>query len=273
MSLLILSLLRKSKQVKASKSKLPGLVDSNSSEIQQVKRNRLWLLTYISLFTSLLAFFILIISLVELESSTPKRSYQKLVKKLNQEVVFQLDKQAINWLNVERSLTKGVRLSLPPDLIANATLFESARAKINPRYLPYLQSIADLLLSLDLTHFNERHAKLINGIEIDGAKVQFLIRIEGHTDSLPMAPTARFKNNVELSTYRAYAMMEWLRIHTGLPKSTFSISGYGSFHPLTPDATEPQNRRIEIYLLPLIKDASEFELPEVGSQNLMDEFK
>ncbi|WP_081696338.1 OmpA family protein [Thiomicrorhabdus sp. Kp2] len=254
MSLLLISLFNKSK---SSKTKLPGLVGFDNPETQQIKRNRLWLLTYISLFTSLLAFFILIISLVELEGSTPKRNYQKLVKKLNQEVVFQLNKQGVSWLNIEHSLTKGVRLSLPSDLIANSSLFESARAKINPRYLPYLQSISDLLLSLDLGHFTERHAKLIRGIETNGAKVHFLIRIEGHTDSFSLAPTARFRNNVELSTYRAYAMMEWLRIHTGLPKSSFAISGYGSFHPITQDPTEPQNRRIEIYLLPLIKDAAE----------------
>ncbi|MDX1352787.1 MAG: OmpA family protein [Thiomicrorhabdus sp.] len=265
MSLLLLSMLKKTT---GSQSKLAGLVDLNDVETQQIKRNRLWLLTYISLFTSLLAFFILIISLVEIEGSTSKRSYQKLMKKLDQEVVYQLDRQGVTWLNVERSITKGVRLSLPYDLVLNDTLFESARAKINPNYLSYLQSIADLILALDLEHFKERHAKLIRGIESTGDKVQLLIRVEGHTDSLPLAPTARFANNVELSTFRAYAMMEWLRIHTGLPKSMFAISGYGSFHPLTSDASQPQNRRIEIYLLPLITESSELdstaEQPAIG---------
>lgn len=259
MSLLLLSHLLKNKQ-----KKLPGLVDTpadNSvNELKQIKRNRLWLLTYISLFTSLLAFFILIISLVELEGSTPKRNYQKLVNQLHKEVVFLKDKQALSWLQVENTLTKGVRLTLAPDLVSNSSLFASARAQINPRYLPYLQSIANLISDLKVNDFTRRYAKLIKGIESDSTKVAFIIRIEGHTDSNPMSANALFKNNVELSTYRAYAMMEWLRIHTSLPRSAFAISGYGSFHPLTANPQDGENRRIEIYLIPFIK-----ELPSLDS--------
>jgi len=207
-----------------------------------------------------ISFFILIISLVELEGSTPKRNYQKLVNQLHKEVVFLKDKQAISWLQVENTLTKGVRLTLTPNLVSNTSLFASARAQINPRYLPYLQSIATLISELNVKDFTKRHAKLIQGIEADSAKVSFMIRIEGHTDSNPMAANALFKNNVELSTYRAYAMMEWLRIHTGLPRRTFAISGYGSFHPLTPNPQDAENRRIEIYLIPYIK-----ELPSLNA--------
>ena len=248
MSLLLLSLLQKN-----TKNNIPGLVDSNSNEVQQVKRNRLWLLTYISLFTSLLAFFILMITLVELEGSTPKRNYQKLVGNIYKEVSYQSTLQGLDWLQIENTLTKGVRLSIPSDLVANSSLFSSARAQINPRYLPYLQSIVDVLTVLNFQDFNTRYAKLINGIESAGYKVDFMIRIEGHTDSLAMAPTARFRDNVELSTFRAYAMMEWLRIHTGLSRKHFSISGYGSFHPLTANPEQSENRRIEIYLVPLIR--------------------
>lgn len=265
MSLLLISLLTKPK---SSKTTLPGLVDSNHQESQQIKRNRIWLLTYISLFTSLLAFFILIISLVEIEGSTPKRNYQKLVKNINQAVLVQMKKQGNDWLNVDSSLSKGVRLSLPANLINNANLFESARAKINPRYLPYLQNIADILLALDLENFTKNNRKLVKGIEASGLDVRFLIRIEGHTDAFPMAPNARFRNNVELSTFRAYAMMEWLRIHTGLPKSIFAISGYGSFHPITDNPEDPQNRRIEIYLIPLIKNAAPYSQQAIESNAL-----
>ncbi|WP_321324834.1 OmpA/MotB family protein [Thiomicrorhabdus sp.] len=268
MSLLLISLLNKPKN---SKTNLPGLVNSDNPDVQQIKRNRMWLLTYISLFTSLLAFFILMISLVELEGSTPVRNYQKLVNNLNKQVNFEIDKQGISWLQVNHSLSRGVQLSLPAELISNASLFESARAKINPRYLPYLQNIANVILALDLEHFTERNRKLIKGIEVSGAKVQFLIRIEGHTDSYPMAANARFKNNVELSTFRAYAMMEWLRIHTGLPKSMFAISGYGSFHPLTQNPQDPQNRRIEIYLQPIIRDASKQNNDELNEAPITQE--
>nr|MDA3806371.1 cell envelope biogenesis protein OmpA [Thiomicrorhabdus sp.] len=72
MSFLLFSVFNKSAG-KKNLSRLPGLVGSETHQIQQIKASRLWLLTYIGLFTSLLAFFILIITQVELESSTPKR--------------------------------------------------------------------------------------------------------------------------------------------------------------------------------------------------------
>jgi len=247
MSLLLLSYLSKNRQ---SNSNSPGLVDSEGLALQQVKRTRLWLMTYIALFTSLLAFFILIISLIELEGSTPKRNYQKLMYGLHQQMLFHREQQGVPWLNIENTLTKGIRVTLPSDLVANATLFQSARAKINPRYLPYLISVVDVFEAMEMAELKQRYAKLIRGIEIPGYELKFMIRIEGHTDSNPLAATARFRNNVELSTYRAYAMMDWMRIQMGLPRDRFVIAGYGSFHPLVEDTTAPQNRRIEIYLLP-----------------------
>ncbi|HHS99383.1 MAG TPA: cell envelope biogenesis protein OmpA [Thiomicrospira sp.] len=222
------------------------------NELEFFKRNRLWLMTYIALFTSLLAFFVLMISMVELEGSTPKRNYQKLVHQLYKETSFVAKQQGLPWLKIENTLTKGIKISLPSDLIQNSALFASARAKINPRYLPYLQSIAEVINALNIKDITHRHQKLIKGIAPNGSQVKFIIRIEGHTDSSPLAKTARFKNNVELSTFRAYAMMDWLRIHTGLPRSYFSIAGYGSFHPLTNNSLDSKNRRIEIYLTPRI---------------------
>jgi chemotaxis protein MotB len=252
MSFLLLSLLNKSSG-KKNLSRLPGLVGSETHQIKQIKASRLWLLTYIGLFTSLLAFFILIITQVELESSTPKRNYQKLVNQLYQETMYQSQQQGLSWLSVENTLSKGVRLTINPQTIPNQSLFTSARAQLNPRYLPYIRSLSELLQSLSLETFIQRHQGLVKGIEATGTDMVLIIRIEGHTDSRSLAETAFFENNVELSTFRAYAMMKLLRLYTGLPESQFAMSGYGSFHNLSEDTTADENRRVEIYLLPQIK--------------------
>ncbi len=234
-------------------SRSPGLVGSETLQIRHIKASRIWLLTYIGLFTSLLAFFILIITQVELESSTPKRNYQKLVSQLYQETVYQAQQQGLGWLTVENTLSKGVRLTINPQTIPNQSLFTSAQAQLNPRYLPYIRNLSELLQSLSLETFIQRHQTLVKGIEGAGLDVTLVIRIEGHTDSRPLAQTALFENNVELSTFRAYAMMKLLRMYTGLPESQFAMSGYGSFHNLSEDTTADENRRVEIYLLPQIK--------------------
>ncbi|WP_019557038.1 OmpA/MotB family protein [Thiomicrorhabdus arctica] len=252
MSFLLLSVLNKSTG-KGDFSKSPGLVNSEALQIKHIKASRIWLLTYIGLFTSLLAFFILIITQVELESSTPKRNYQKLVNQLYQETIYQTQQQGLGWLTVENTLSNGVRLTINPQTIPNQSLFTSARAQVNPLYLPYIRKLSGLLQSLSLDTFTQRHQKLVKGIEGVGMNVSLLIRVEGHTDSQPLAPTALFKNNVELSTYRAYAMMKLLRLYTGIAESQFAMSGYGSFHHLSEDTTAAENRRVEIYLLPQVK--------------------
>jgi chemotaxis protein MotB len=252
MSLLLRPRSRKSTG-KANVLKSPGLVGSESLQIKQIKASRIWLITYIALFTSLLAFFVLIITQIELESSTPKRNYQKLVNLLYQETLYQSKQQSLSWLVVENTLSKGVRLTINPQTIPNQSLFSSARAQLNPRYLPYIRGMSELLQSLSLESFTQRHRKLVQGIEGAGFEVALLIKVEGHTDSQPLASTALFANNVELSTFRAYAMMKLLRLYTGLPESQFAMAGYGSFHNLVEDATADENRRVEIYLLPQLR--------------------
>lgn len=232
----------------------PTAKQQSQTAIRMQRRNFAWLLTYSALFTSLLAFFILIIGLVELEGSTPKRNYQKLVQKLYIASLKEKKNEGLGWVNIENTLSKGVKFSFSSEIFQNKNLFNSARAKVNPRFVPYFVEFAELIKQIQLKTFPERNQKLIKEIEAAGLSFKMTIRVEGHTDSSPLAKGARFANNVELSTFRAYAVMELLRIYTGLPKSFFSIAGYGSFKPLTEDASLPENRRVEIYLLPKVME-------------------
>ncbi len=259
MSLLLLSQLTRTKSAPDR-----GLVEGLSDETEtQPNRNHAWLLSYIALFTSLLAFFILTISMLELETSAPKRSYQELIANLHKQFVYERNRAGIPWLQIDDSTTKGIKITLPADLVKGEALFDSAQAKINPRYLPYLRSMLEVVDALNVGNLRQQYRKLVQAVEMPGYRLKFMIRVEGHTDSNPMAATARFKNNVELSTYRAYAMMEWMRIHLGLPRDQFAIAGYGSFHPLVTPTTSGENRRIEIYLQPqLVKLAQDLPLSQ-----------
>lgn len=241
-------------------------IDSRSSSSNRQHSTR-WLISYIALFTSLLAFFILSISLLNLETSAPKRSYENLVHQLEKQVKFTAQQQGIRWLAVEANTTKGVRLSFPVDLIEGQSLFASASAQLNPRFLPYLRSLLPLFSSLHAEALQTRYKKLIQQIEVENYQVKFIWRIEGHTDANAMAENARFSSNVELSAFRAYAMMEWLRIRLGFPRDQFAIAGYGSFQPVSANPFAEENRRIEIYLIPqLIPLQATQEIP----QNLSD---
>lgn len=77
------------------------------------------------------------------------------------------------------------------------------------------------------------------------------VRIEGHTDDLPIR-TTRYASNWELSTARAAAVVAYLVQAAGIDPTRLSAAGYGEFHPRV-DNTSPdnraRNRRIEIVVL------------------------
>ncbi len=78
------------------------------------------------------------------------------------------------------------------------------------------------------------------------------VRCEGHTDSVPLRPDARFQSNWELSAARAIAMMELLAHCCEVPRERFSIAGYADNAPTTSNETEGgrrRNRRVDIVIL------------------------
>jgi chemotaxis protein MotB len=77
------------------------------------------------------------------------------------------------------------------------------------------------------------------------------VRVEGHTDNIPMH-SSQFATNWELSTARASAIARLLLEHSRLHAANLSASGYAEFHPIAPNATEEgrrRNRRVDIILL------------------------
>ncbi|MDG4812055.1 OmpA family protein [Hydrogenovibrio sp. 3SP14C1] len=220
--------------------------------VQRIKRNQSWQVVYIALFTSLLAFFVLITTLIELEGSQPKRDYQKLVNFLYLDALETQKRLGMSWLQIENTLSKGIKITMQEEVFSSQDLFASGRAKVNPRYLPYINRFVGFLTQLQLEKFQNHHPTLVRSIVKSGETFQVTIRIEGHTDASPLAKTALYKSNFELSTFRAYAIMNLLQIYSGLPESLFSIAGYGSFHPLTSDPYDSKNRRVEIYLIPQV---------------------
>jgi chemotaxis protein MotB len=77
------------------------------------------------------------------------------------------------------------------------------------------------------------------------------IRLEGHTDSVPIRPGGRFRSNWELSAGRAIAMMTLL-VGTGVPSERLSVAGYAENAPVGSNESEEgrmRNRRVDIVVL------------------------
>jgi chemotaxis protein MotB len=83
------------------------------------------------------------------------------------------------------------------------------------------------------------------------------IRIEGHTDNIPIAKSlkARFPSNWELSTARATNVVRFLQDEAKIDANSLEAVGMGEYHPLASNKTpsgRSQNRRIEIILFPRV---------------------
>lgn len=80
------------------------------------------------------------------------------------------------------------------------------------------------------------------------------IRIEGHTDNVPIH-TGQFDSNWELSTARATRLTRLFIEQHGFRPARLSASGYAEFHPVASNDTaegRSENRRVDIIVLPHI---------------------
>jgi chemotaxis protein MotB len=119
--------------------------------------------------------------------------------------------------------------------IQDTLLFDSGSADITPRAKAILDKVATVLASTP----NQ-------------------IRVEGHTDNLPIH-TAQFPNNWVLSVIRATNVVEILQ-NDGIPPGQLSATGYGQYRPIASNDTaagRAQNRRIDLVILRAQYDITE----------------
>ena len=76
------------------------------------------------------------------------------------------------------------------------------------------------------------------------------VRVEGHTDDVPIS-SSRYHSNWELSSARSLSVVQLLSGQTGIHPQNMSAVGYGEFRPIVPN-TSPENRsknrRIQIFV-------------------------
>ena len=82
-------------------------------------------------------------------------------------------------------------------------------------------------------------------------EVDWIIRVDGHTDNVPLTGTGRYRDNWELSQARALSVVRFMQDQLGFPPDRLAATGFGEYHPVaegnSPEALA-QNRRIELKL-------------------------
>ena len=118
----------------------------------------------------------------------------------------------------------------------SGVLFASASAEIGPEGRADLGRIAQVLREI---------------AEQIPTEIAWRIRVDGHTDRLPLRANAVHADNWELSLSRAMAVVRYFVEEEGLPAERFAATGFGEHAPID-DADTPaayaRNRRIELTL-------------------------
>ncbi len=107
--------------------------------------------------------------------------------------------------------------------------FDSGSAELKPAILPAIDKIKEILAS-----YPENY-----------------ISVEGHTDNVPIK--TKFRNNWQLSTERALAVLEHLLSNKNLNPKNFSAAGYSEYQPIVPNTSKENkglNRRVDIVVIP-----------------------
>ena len=212
-----------------------------------------WLLTYADLITLLLAFFIVMYSMSQLDAKKFGKMSQALsgvlkgggiaIKKgdkagtapgkgilrvghlttIGEEIKKSLAESGDDKLVSTEMSERGLVIH-----IMESALFKEGSAELEPK--------AQMLLDLVAGHLKD----LSNHI-----------RVEGHTDNTPIN-TPRYPSNWELSSDRATQVVKYLIENHGLEPTMASALGYGEFRPIKPNNTaenRAQNRRVDIVVL------------------------
>jgi chemotaxis protein MotB len=232
-----------------------------------------WMVTYSDMVTLLLTFFVLMLSMAEMDKVKFERAaislkgafgimQSKPQPEVKSEVVVP-EMGAIPYEMLQRVYDRMIqdlqKLDINSDIelvkdrgaivlrIKEKILFASGSSRLKAGAEPVLRKVSELV-----------------------APLPFNIRIEGHTDSVPYSASER--SNWDLSVQRAVSVLSFFAENDLLSLDRLSAVGYGDQQPLVPNDSEANralNRRVEFILetggdyqesLPYLIDSSE-QLP------------
>ena len=92
--------------------------------------------------------------------------------------------------------------------LANTAVFDTGLAEVAPSAIPLLTKIGDII-----------------------KKTSCRIRVEGHTDNVPIR-TSRFPSNWELSTARAVNILRHFISESNIPATRLAAAGFSEYKPI-----------------------------------------
>lgn len=131
---------------------------------------------------------------------------------------------------------EGIRIEGDRFVFSSEVLFEAGRAELSSAGRGEIAKVAALLRGVAVN--------IPEGID-------WVIRVDGHTDNVPLSGFGEYRNNWELSQARALSVVLYMISEQGIEPEHLAANGFGEYQPInTADTSEAraQNRRIELKL-------------------------
>ena len=151
----------------------------------------------------------------------------------------ELERYRSDFLGLLRDVLEGVdgvRIEGDRFVFSSEVLFEQGAAELSTEGQREIAKIAGILRGV--------------AGEIP-SEIDWVIRVDGHTDNVPLSGLGEFANNWELSQARALSVVLYMVNFLGIPPERLAANGFGQYQPINSadtDEARAQNRRIELKL-------------------------
>ena len=211
-----------------------------------------WLLTYSDLITLLLGLFVILYAMSKIDAGKYAEIVSAMGGVFGKEKAGVLQGQtgmmqgAMPQLQNERTrIEKEIREALGSGLKK-----ELVSVSQNERGIT-IHIMEELLFSSGSADFKASSLAVLDSLASVLKKIPNDIRIEGHTDNVPIS-SPQFPSNWHLSVARAVNAGFYLIQKHGLDPEKVSVVGYAEYRPLVPntsDENRARNRRVDIVII------------------------
>lgn len=220
-----------------------------------------WLLTYADMLTLLFVLFVVLYAISKVDTAkfkqVSKAIQESLNVKLTQEQIKEIIKEAVNEnpnkieVDKQEQALDELHKSLLSFLKENK-LDKSVEVKKEKRGLVVLLQTDNVLFDSGRSELRQQTKTVLQEFArlVKLAKLKNPIRVEGHTDNVPLAG-GEYKDNWGLSVARATSVLRFV-IEKGLNPKQLEVAGLGEHQPLVANDTElnrQKNRRVELIIL------------------------
>ena len=206
-----------------------------------------YLITYADLITLLLGLFILLYT----ASNLDVQKYEKMVNAIGN--VFGGEHQTIKVIpdsEIPIATPLGSLKSEINSLIDKYNYSSSIKLEENSRGVT-IHILEDIVFPSGSADLKKSSKIVLQQLANIIRKLPNDIRIEGHTDNVPIN-TAQFPSNWHLSVARALNTAYYLMTEEGLEQGKLSIVGYSEYKPIEPNESvygKASNRRVDIVII------------------------